>query len=152
MSTNFYWEPKNSLKSIVRFFQNAALQGEPSEEDTCLHIGKRSVGWVFSFQAHKIEPEMAKELGLEEGFELNSWKNWQLFFEKAGGQIRDEYYVEYSPKQFKELVDELSPGKLFRNGKELLNHYDEIAKAGLLNEETDFKDQEGFSFSSREFF
>ena len=57
-----------------------------------LHIGKRSAGWTFCFEAHY-------DLG------LTTRKAWQAYLRKPGVAITDEYGQRYTPDEFDALVD-----------------------------------------------
>lgn len=69
--------------------------GQPCEHcrpDT-VHIGKRSGGWTFGFQAHD-------DLG------LTSRKAWQEHVRRPNVAITDEYGQQYTPAEFDALVDQ----------------------------------------------
>ena len=57
-----------------------------------LHIGKRSGGWTFGFQAYP-------ELG------LTTRKAWQAHLRQPGVAITDEYDRAFTPDDFDALVD-----------------------------------------------
>ena len=77
MGTNFYWFKKKQKKG--------------SDCTTGLHIGKRSAGWVFHFQAYD-DPY------------LKSFTDYKEFLKK--GYIYDEYDEPVSYEEFIELVEE----------------------------------------------
>ena len=57
-----------------------------------IHIGKRSGGWTFGFEAHD-------DLG------LTTRKAWQAHLRQPGVAIIDEYGQRYTPDEFDALVD-----------------------------------------------
>lgn len=66
----------------------------PNPCDHCseegLHIGKRSAGWTFGFQAYPDES-------------LMSWEAWKERIRTAG-KVVDEYGDEFTPEEFESLV------------------------------------------------
>jgi hypothetical protein len=101
-----------------------------------IHIGKSSFGWTFSF--HAVDewklPEM--ECG------IRSYKEWLEFLSKPNVKIFDEYGVEKSLKEFKDLVES--------KRKEKMNHTI-YCKREYPKDDRNFLDSEGHSFSNGEF-
>jgi hypothetical protein len=65
-------------------------------EDT-QHIGKKSLGWVFTFNSHYIK----------------SWDDWQVYLLEQttnGNLIKDENGRELSLDEFKEVVESSKGG------------------------------------------
>jgi hypothetical protein len=101
------------------------------------HIGKSSGGWAFSFQGYPWN-------------KLTSWKAWKEFLK--GQAIEDEYGDPVSYKDFVKMVEEYkSPDFCNENGRVNLQHNDESRKQGWFNSETDWDDEDGYSFTTREF-
>lgn len=92
------------------------------------HIGKSSGGWQFSFQGYRdIMPA------------IRSFLDWKRELE-SGGKIFDEYNREVSFDEFVEFVESKQ--------SEPNNHHD---FCGESNTDEDWKDPEGYLFSTREF-
>jgi hypothetical protein len=102
------------------------------------HIGKNSAGWQFCFQGYNAEEHRPAIMSFED------WKK-EL---KAEGLIYNEYGKEIPFEDFVKFVEEQQTNKLNKN------HCDSCL---LTSEEygydmrNDWKDKEGYSFSSREF-
>lgn len=118
MGTNFYLFNR-------RVERDLGLEGQ--------HIGKRSCGWVFHFQAY---PEL----------NVRTVEDWRTLTKT--GFIYDEYGVEYTYNEFWLLVKETkkayndrAPYVLSDPNNELLDKF---------AEEESWED-EGFAFSSWEF-
>jgi len=95
-----------------------------------LHIGKRSGGWEFGFQAHD-EPE------------LKSATQYRVWLRASGAVIYDEYGETWSLPDFWEAVGETrQPGAL--------NHCDYVKEHYICDDNT-FKDAEGWSFTPGDF-
>ena len=100
------------------------------------HIGKSSMGWQFNFQ------------GFDEGYGMpiiRSFEDWKREL-KADGKIFDECGQELSFNEFVEFVEskQIEPN----------NHYDECSKECEkrgYNMDNDWKDDEGYAFTSSEF-
>ena len=77
----------------TNFYASAACD-HPCEhcQPERLHIGKRSGGWTFGFEAHD-------KLG------LTTRKAWQAYLRQPGVAITDEYGQQYTPDEFDALVD-----------------------------------------------
>ena len=98
------------------------------------HIGKSSAGWQFSFQGYKDEAKPHLHTIL-------SFIDWKKELQ-ISGKIFDEYGRELSIEEFIELVE----------GKQSQPHnqYDHCVKEGW-NMDNDWKDQEGYAFTSSDF-
>jgi hypothetical protein len=159
MSTNFNWTP--AADSPLACF------GE-------LHIGKRSGGWSFSFQAYDFEGCKAHDKWLEVGsnlgikvpvpelpsLSLKSFEDWKVLLTQPGSTIIDEYGTTVSADDFlNEVQTHLHPlkGKWGPKGQQrpLLNQVDELMKLSdsgySFDSFRDWKDSEGYSFSLNDF-
>ena len=96
------------------------------------HIGKASMGWQFSFRGY-IDHEEIKIATLE---------NWREFLLRSDVKIYDEYGSEISCEEMFKIFT--------RKGQ---NHYDwiKINQPYYLDNKTEWKDPEGYSFSSKDF-
>ena len=126
MSTNFYLTIPSAYQDI---------------KPLVLHIGKRSSGWVFSFQSY--HPEVVRD--------LTSWDDWKAFLSaKPSAKITDDYDRPYTLREFKsEIFDTLEPwgpDKLKPRGKTPQDH-----AAGLYDDRKTVIDKHGFSHSHYEF-
>jgi len=95
------------------------------------HIGKSSYGWSFTFQGYRWNS-------------LTSWKEWKAFLQDQ--TIVDEYGEVVPYDTFVQMVEEY---KHPANNK--LHHNIEAKKQGCFNPEHDWDDEDGYSFTSREF-
>lgn len=126
MGTNYYVKHKNRK---VR------------QED--LHIGKRSYGWEFNFQA--IEEDDYYNIP-----KISTKKQWFEYLINHKDEIFNEYDENISFREFIEIVETASPGTIRKDGHKLLNHYDEcIRKDGYCNHS--YKDEDGYNMSTVEF-
>ena len=109
---------------------------EPAPCPTCgrghskrIHIGKLSGGWEFIFHGTDA---------------IRSWKDWKTVLSGAGA-IYDEYGRSIAVADFIRLVDDQKAGGL--------SHYDYCRNAYPSWGESggEWKDDDGNSFSSREF-
>jgi len=100
------------------------------------HIGKSSAGWQFSFQGYRDYKDQPK---------IESFQDWKREL-LADGKIFDEYGREFSFHEFCELVESKQ--------SQPNNHYDCCAASSVAvgyDMSQDWKDEEGYSFSSSEF-
>jgi hypothetical protein len=103
------------------------------------HIGKSSYGWAFSFQGYKWN-------------NLTSWKQWKEFLKNQ--QIIDEYGDDVSYEEFINMVETYkAPDFVREDGHVNLQHNNQgkIDKQPWFNPEYDWDDEDGYSFTSREF-
>ena len=101
------------------------------------HIGKSSWGWAFSFQGYPWN-------------KLTSWQAWKEFLKDQA--IEDEYGDPVSYEDFVKMVEQYkAPGFCNENGRVNLQHNDEGKKSGWFNPETDWDDEDGYSFTTKEF-
>lgn len=101
------------------------------------HIGKSSGGWAFSFRGHPWN-------------KLTSWQAWKEFLK--GQAIEDEYGDQVPYDEFVKMVESYkAPGFRSKTGRVNLQHNDEAKKAGWFNPSTDWDDEDGYSFTTREF-
>ena len=111
-----------------------------------IHIGKKSYGWQFSFQAHNPEVSWAPMgyLGISDpkDFLINSWKDWQRYLQMKEHKIFDEYDSHISFKDLKRIIEDSK--KNLKN----LNHTTECHGMPF---EASFYDKEGYSFSNSDF-
>ena len=123
MGTNYY-VAKNKCECCKRF-------------DEEYHIGKSSYGWAFSFQGYKWN-------------KLTSWVNWKEFLKNE--LIIDEYGEEILYEAFCEMIESYkAPGFLREDGRKNLVHNEEGQKDGYFDAANDWDDEQGYSFSSRNF-
>jgi hypothetical protein len=110
--------------------------------DRTHHIGKSSWGWAFSFRGYREE-------------RLVSWQAWKQFL--ADREIRDEYGDAVSWEDFVRMIETVkAPGHVREDGHRNLQHNFEGQKPNerghtWFNPEYDWDDDEGYAFSSREF-
>ena len=125
MGTNYY-VVKNVCECCNRY-------------DEEYHIGKSSGGWAFTFQGYRPE-------------RLVSWKQWKEFLKNQ--IIYDEYGERVPYAGFVFMVENYnSPNYIRDNGKKNLVHNEEGKKGERpwFNPEYDWDDEDGYSFSAREF-
>ena len=98
------------------------------------HIGKDSFGWQFSFQG-LVDEEMKPVVST-----YKEWKDRLL-----SGRIFDEYGREIGYQDFLDLVE--------RSQSDKLNHYDYCVEhhPTVIAQCTEWKDNEGYSFTSTNF-
>lgn len=125
MGTNFYHRTRSG------FF---GLFGETEER----HIGKRSGGWRFSFRGY-VEH---RDMGMSKTVIIGSWKDWKRVLKR--GRIFDEYNKQWPYSEFVDMVEK-------SNAPGCMNHYDEMLKDCPSYLQNDWKDEDGWSFSAREF-
>lgn len=99
------------------------------------HIGKKSIGWMFSFHGPMIAGERVR-----------SWIAWKDIILR--GQVIDEYDDGITRDEFFAIVE--------RSRKERRNHFDACSEdfddwEQRVKDGIDWKDDEGFSFCSGEF-
>ena len=108
--------------------------------DEEFHIGKSSMGWAFSFRGYPT-------------FKLESWKQWKEFLKDK--TIMDEYGDSMTYDSFVDMVETYkAPGYINpHNGRknQLHNEAGKKDKYPWFNPEYDWDDEDGYSFSSREF-
>ena len=106
-----------------------------------LHIGKKSVGWQFSFQAH----EENEYYGIPE---LKSFKDYKKFLKQHKKEIVNECDEPVKYKDFIRMI------KNSLKNKENLNHTDyvlnEFGERSCLGCDV-FKDKKGYSFTYSDF-
>lgn len=90
MSTNFY---------LHRDPQNCGECGKPDREAE-IHIGKRSGGWVFTWQGFDAKDAPNGNPLYDE----TTWREFLLAEANEGGRIEDEYGTPYSVAEFLEEV------------------------------------------------
>ena len=125
MGTNYY-VAKNLCECCNRY-------------DEEYHIGKASVGWAFSFRGYIWN-------------DLCSWKQWKEFLKDQ--IIMDEYGERTDYKWFVDMVETVkSPTYVNSHGQKNLLHNEEGKKGAYpwFNKDYDWDDEDGYSFSSREF-
>ena len=151
MGTNYYFKPSSG----------------PLKAYAYLHIGKHSGGWEFIFQGFDVQG--GKRLvevdrsGLRvkadiPALRVRSWEEWKQLLRDTPGVLEDEYGTVYAPQEFEALVQQASPGNVWGpERKPLLNHYDYVRSQTTYrteltaDNESEWKDPQGFSFSLREF-
>ena len=105
------------------------------------HIGKSSAGWQFSFQGYSASNG--------DDVEITSWEDWKSFILDNTGGIFDEYGKFYYFHEFIKLVEDKQKGTF--NNEPNKNHYDYLKEEGRYSLDKDWKDEEGYSFTSSEF-
>lgn len=96
------------------------------------HIGKASYGWAFSFQGYSWN-------------KLTSWRNWKEFLKNQ--IIENEYGERVDYNWFVEMVETYkSP-----NYNDNKSHNAEGKKNGWYSSEHDWDDEDGYSFTNRQF-
>ncbi|GAA1937291.1 hypothetical protein GCM10009689_17270 [Brevibacterium antiquum] len=99
-----------------------------------LHIGKRSVGWQFSFRAYPS---------------IQSRRDWEARVAEVGS-VMDEYGQELSPVQFWAAVDATREPR--SGGSAPLSHFGMRGKQNIpVNDPNLFLDDQGWDFSEHEF-
>lgn len=93
MSTNFY---------LHRDPQNCGECGKPGREAE-IHIGKRSGGWVFTWQGFNGGDIPEAPRGL---FDAETWREFLTAEVANGGRIESEYGVQYTVDEFMREVEE----------------------------------------------
>ena len=126
MGTNYY-VAKNLCECCNRY-------------DEEYHIGKSSMGWAFTFQGYKYD-------------NLTTWKLWKEYLKDK--IIKDEYGDTISYEEFVEMVETYkSPNYInSQNNRKNLSHNTQgkIDSRPWFNPEYDWDDEDGYSFTSREF-
>ena len=128
MGTNYY-VAKNLCECCNRY-------------DREYHIGKSSYGWSFSFHGYRAE-------------RLVSWRACQeflknqLLMDDSGERVDSAWFV-------RNIENEKAPGFVRPDGNKNLQHNAEGRKSNpsgytWFNPEYDWDDEDGYSFSSREF-
>ncbi len=103
------------------------------------HIGKASWGWAFTFQGYKYDG-------------LTSWKKYKEFLKDQ--VIMDEYHERIDYDWFVQMIEnEKAPGFVRSDGHKNLLHNEQGKKDSRpwFNPEYDWNDEDGYSFTSREF-
>ena len=105
------------------------------------HIGKSSAGWQFSFQGYNKCGDIPQ---------IASFEDWKRELQTKG-VIYNEYGEYILFEDFVKMVEDKQTGKF--NDKPNLNHYDYCLdnKERVFDMSDDWKDDEGYSFTSREF-
>lgn len=107
--------------------------------DTEYHIGKSSYGWSFSFHGYREE-------------RLVSWDTWKEFLKDR--RIVDEYGDLIDYDEFVKMIETFkSPDYVREDGRKNQQHNEagRNDKYPWFNPEYDWDDEQGYSFSSREF-
>lgn len=93
MSTNFY---------LHRDPQNCGECGKPGRESE-IHIGKRSGGWVFTWQGFNGGDIPEAPGGL---YDADTWRAFLTAEVAVGGRIESEYGIQYTVDEFMHEVEE----------------------------------------------
>ena len=126
MGTNYY-VAKNFCECCNRY-------------DEEYHIGKDSYGWAFTFQGYKYD-------------HLTSWKRWKEFLKDQ--IIMNEYGERMDYESFVDLVENwkspnyVNPSTGRKN--QVHNDCGRNDKYPWFNPEYDWDDEDGYSFTSKEF-
>jgi hypothetical protein len=102
------------------------------------HIGKSSGGWAFTFQGYKYDG-------------LVSWKYYKEFLQDK--IIMNEYGERIDYDWFVHFIETVKSPSYVNpdNGNKNHLHNDAARKSGYFNPEHDWVDEDGYSFSDREF-
>lgn len=92
MSTNFY---------LHRDPLNCGECGKPGREAE-IHIGKRSGGWVFTWQGFNGGDVTGAPSGL---YDFETWHDFLMAEIASGAQIKDEYGQRYTSAGFFAVVE-----------------------------------------------
>lgn len=103
-----------------------------------LHIGKRSGGWEFHFQAYNTDEYLEGTAPVP----LLTWAHYRAFLAMPDVQVRDEYGETLTLAEFVEIVEETKGQK--SHYAYCQEHYPEHAK-------TLWVDDEGYCFGYGEF-
>jgi hypothetical protein len=123
VSTNYY-VAKNLCECCKRY-------------DTEYHIGKASWGWAFTFQGYPYD-------------KLTSWKLYKEYLKDK--IIMDEYGERVDYNWFVSMIEnEKSPNYKRQDGHVNLSHNEYGKKQGYFNPEYDWTDEDGYSFTRKEF-
>jgi hypothetical protein len=111
------------------------------------HIGKNSVGWEFGFRAWSKSSKFGKE--------IRSWAQWKEHILHIGF-VYDEYGNLFDADTFIEKVENTRVPYRHTFTNDMVtpfNHYDYcvIHHPEHISSEHEWKDDEGWSFSSTEF-
>lgn len=90
-----------------------------------LHIGKRSSGWSFTFQAHE---------------DIRSRAQWEETIAASDGVIVDEYGTEKTLDELREIIDSTRGG-----------HTEKTVGITVFGSERHFTDPEGWDFLNVDF-
>ena len=108
--------------------------------DEEFHIGKSSMGWAFTFRGYPT-------------FKLESWKQWKEFLKDK--TIMDEYGDSMTYDSFVDMIETYkAPGYINPHTGRKNQQHNEAGKKDKypwFNPEYDWDDEDGYSFSSREF-
>lgn len=133
MSTNFYWKPpaNDPLATLGR-----------------IHVGLRSGGHPFQFQAFRVKGGKRGNSKATPGPVLTatSWAEWKTLLQRPGSEVFDEYDREIHIGAFIEEIESwMHPTKGTFNGKPLHRFvFSEDNKESWL-------DTEGYPFFMAEF-
>ena len=125
MGTNYY-VAKNRCDCCNRY-------------DKEYHIGKSSWGWAFTFQGYKYD-------------NLTSWKLWKEYLKDQ--TIVDEYGDVKEYDVFVYMIETIkSPNHVRDDGHKNKTHNEEGKKdkRPWFNPDYDWDDEDGYSFTTREF-
>jgi len=122
-----------------------------------VHLGKSSGGWKFTFKTIEDFPLDKVDLALQiaehkQSIDIKSWKSLKEFLQKyvvdfKTARIEDEYSANISFEEFLDLVHSKQAND---NNK---SHYWEIKNDSrwTFEPENELIDEEGYSFSRRDF-
>lgn len=144
MSTNYYYTP---------------APGHPLAAFHPFHIGKATVGWVFSFQGyqHAGTPEEVQAVEVGPGlhaqvlvpatpaFELLNSAEWKALLAQPGGAIFDEYDRPVELPAFLEVLE------LRRSLSRPPEHDTQVSRAEAIAARRDWTDAEGYRFTLSQF-
>ena len=103
-----------------------------------LHIGKRSAGWTFGFEAHPHWVDAD-----DDDLVLETRAQWREYLRRPGVIIEDEYGQEFTPDEFDALVDATrepwGPNGIQPRTRDALDHWGN-------RDSRHFRDPEGWDF------
>lgn len=142
MGTNFYWH-----YNICQYC---------GRHDSA-HVGKRSMGWSFSFRAwpHKLQDESFPDWGYHPespfGFEVMSRADWRRVFEEFPGTLYDEYNREEAEDPIAWLMGLEAPTQEQLNWESAQRYTWNSEAFTNAYERFEHRDPEGFRFGAYEF-
>lgn len=129
MGTNFFWHEQVCMTCC---------------REEVVHVGKRSAGWSFGFQAYRHDPDAG--LHSPVGFAVESRADWAKVFERSGF-LRDEYGndVDDPAAWLAALVAPDAEQQAKEDSPEWMGPYADLGSSDR------WRDAEGFRFNVREF-
>jgi hypothetical protein len=130
-NNSFLYENNKEIKMGTNYYHRTNCCDKCDRFDE-RHIGKSSAGWQFNFQGYE-------DIKSYEAWLRLLWKSTKI---DKTGKIFDEYGKEIDLDDFVRMVS--------NKQKEPNNHYDHCENEGH-SMDNDWKDGEGYAFTSSEF-